>query len=372
MKATQRHRQWTTLPRSTRVRLLLAAAVSLTLGAVALLPDSGGLRAEADVMTQASLAMEGTLHAVRAERAERGMAIDPIVDPNLTGLIGAEFSSLTTTLGQLGAKRTTTNPNVAGLLTLLLLGAGVESGSTVAICASGSFPALIVATLHAVETLRATPLLIVSLSSSMYGANEASFTLLDILDCYAGRGFSPLAATVGGDNDLGRGLDTQTVERLTQAIDESGIPRLTPATLPDAVIQRMNLFLEASRSGAIDCFVNIGGSWACMGTDSAVLTLRPGLTLSVDDVPPQERRGMIFEFLGRGTPVIHLLNIHDLAADYGLPWDPSPLPAAGEGDLYLAPDAAVRPGLWPAAVWFCTVLAIFATPIRRRRPPLDE
>ncbi len=371
MKATQRRRQWTTLPRPMRARLLLASAVSLALGVVALWPHAGSLRIEADVMTQASLAMEETLDAVRSERGERGLPIDPIVDPNLTGLIGAEFSSLTTTLGQLSAKRTTTNPNTAGLITLLLLDAGVKNGSSVAICASGSFPALIIATLHAVEALGASPLLIVSLSSSMYGANEASFTLLDVLDCYAGRGFTPLAATVGGNNDLGQGLDTQTVQQLTQAIDTRGIPRLTPTTLSDAVSQRMHLFLGASTSGDIDCFVNVGGSWACMGTDSGVLNIPPGLTLSVDRAPPQERRGMIFEFLDRGTPTLHLLNIRDLAADYGLPWDPSPLPLAGEGDLYLSPDAPIGPHLWPEVVWLGAVLAIFAVPIPHRRTPAD-
>ena len=43
---------------------------------------------------------------------------------------------------------------------------------------------------------------------------------------------------------------------------------------------------------------------------------------------------MIQEMARRGVPVIHLLNIKGLAAEYGLPWDPSPLPRAGEGDLY--------------------------------------
>ena len=366
MRATRRQ-QWTALPRTTRVRLVLAAGLSLVLGMAALLPQAASLRVEANLMRRASLAMAETIDAVRSERLERDQAIDPILDPNGTGLIGVEISPLTTTLGQLGAKRTTTNPNTAGLVTLLLLSAGVESGSTVAINASGSFPALILATLHAAQTLDATPLLIVSLSSSMYGANDETFALLDILDCYAGVGFEAVAATVGGSDDLGRGLDADTVSHLERAIDERGIPRLTPASLSDAVAQRMEILLQASSTGNVDCFVNIGGSWASMGTDSEILHIPPGLTVFVDEAPAPEGRGMIFEFLNRGTPVIHLLNIRDLAAEYGLPWDPSPLPEAGDGDLYLATNTETHRRVWPAYVWLGAIAALFVVPLGRHR-----
>jgi hypothetical protein len=33
-------------------------------------------------------------------------------------------------------------------------------------------------------------------------------------------------------------------------------------------------------------------------------------------------------------PVIHLLNVKGLCERYGLPWDPRPLPAPGEGPVY--------------------------------------
>jgi len=66
-------------------------------------------------------------------------------DPMKTGLIGLESSPLTTTLGQLEAKRTTTNPAMAALLVRLLHQAGVKKGQVVAAGASGSFPALAVA-----------------------------------------------------------------------------------------------------------------------------------------------------------------------------------------------------------------------------------
>jgi hypothetical protein len=36
------------------------------------------------------------------------------------------------------------------------------------------------------------------------------------------------------------------------------------------------------------------------------------------------------DFAGRGTPVLHILNVRRLAVDWGLPFDPVPLPAIGD------------------------------------------
>ena len=44
--------------------------------------------------------------------------------------------------------------------------------------------------------------------------------------------------------------------------------------------------------------------------------------------------GLIPLFLNKEVPVIHLLNMKSLLPSYGLPFDPSPIPAAGEGGVY--------------------------------------
>ena len=43
--------------------------------------------------------MKESIKAIRDYRVENGLTIDKITDPNLTGLIGEEWTSLTTTLG---------------------------------------------------------------------------------------------------------------------------------------------------------------------------------------------------------------------------------------------------------------------------------
>jgi hypothetical protein len=52
------------------------------------------------------------------------------------------------------------------------------------------------------------------------------------------------------------------------------------------------------------------------------------------DIPNHPERGLIFEYQNLGIPIIHLLNIRDLAVKNGIPIDPVPLPEAGEGDIY--------------------------------------
>jgi poly-gamma-glutamate system protein len=367
MKATQRQRTWRTLPQIVRRRLPLAGVVSILILICTFLIPVGERRSSAALMKKASLAMAETLKNIPIERTNRGLGIDPIRDPNLTGLIGIESSSMTSTLGHLGAKRTTTNPNFAGLIAHLLLEAGIQNGNTVAICASGSFPALLLATLHAVESLGASPLLIPSLSASMYGANEEAFTLLDVLDGYSGGELELLAASVGGGDDRGSGLDTRTVTRLESVINARSIRLISPSFLQDAVSQRMLFFDEASNNREIGCFVNVGGSWVSMGTDSDILKIPPGLTTAVDDLPLPSSRGMIFEFLARGVPIIHLLNIHDLSTRYALPWDPMPLPAAGEGSLYYSVNKGSVIWIWPAVVWLLFIGILLAVPSREKR-----
>ncbi|MFC2158926.1 poly-gamma-glutamate system protein, partial [Acidobacteriota bacterium] len=75
-------------------------------------------------MKKASQRMADAMAVLKDCRVSRGLDIDPLVDINRTGLIGEEFTILTTTIGQLEAKRTSTSPNFAGLLLYLLQEAG--------------------------------------------------------------------------------------------------------------------------------------------------------------------------------------------------------------------------------------------------------
>ncbi len=286
-----------------------------------------------------------TAAAVKAQRAQKalldfrlknGPPVDRKADPNGTGFIGTEASSVTTSLGNLQAKRTSAVPDMAGLLVYLMTRAGVGPGDHVAVGASGSFPALATAAVIAAETIGARPLLIVSLGSSEWGGNIPGFSWLEMSACFRAAGLMesvPIAVSLGGDEDLGLDLAPSVRERLAAEVRSAGYRLIDEKGLEADVAARMKLYREAAGNGRISAFVNIGGNWANLGTDSRILKLRPGLARRMP-IPDIGSRGVIQAMSAEGVPVIHLLNIRGLAAHYGLPWDPVPAPKPGSAAVY--------------------------------------
>jgi poly-gamma-glutamate system protein len=284
----------------------------------------------------ASQLMAQAEQTIRDCRLKKGIAIDQVSDPNSTGLIGIKTSSITTSKGILEAKRTTTNPAFAGLVVRLLNQAGARSGDCVAVGASSSFPALILATLAACKALNVTPLLISSLGSSEWGANIPEFNWLDMEDCLNASGLlevHPTAYSIGGDEDRGTDMGPDGRALFLQETAARDLPLLEEPDLTATVAARMELYEKGAAGRPIKAFINIGGSWVNLGPDSKVLNVTPGLHMKGDpseisSFPPPERTGMIFAMARRGVPVIHLLYIKGLCRDHGLPWDPQPLPLA--------------------------------------------
>ena len=74
-------------------------------------------------------------------------------DIHQTGLIGDEFTGITTTVGTIEAKRTVSNPDMAALAVRMLADAGVEAGNVIGAAFSGSFPGMNLAFLAASEAM---------------------------------------------------------------------------------------------------------------------------------------------------------------------------------------------------------------------------
>jgi len=287
-------------------------------------------------MKEASWIMSQATSVLRECRKDKPLSIDPSSDINRTGLIGTRLSPITTSLGNLEAKRTTTNPNFAGLVVYLLKEAGVEEGDTIAVGASSSFPALIVAVLSASKAMDLNPLIIASLGASQWGANLPDFHWLHMQDCLWNNGvfaYIPVGISLGGKQDRGEDMEEQGRRLLMKAIEGSGIPVVEETGLEPTVEAKMRLYSKAAGEKPIKAFVNIGGSWSNLGTDREVLSLKPGL-VRFHRIPPKENRGILFEMGARDVPVIHLLFIRGLVERYGLAWDPVPLPQPGVGKIY--------------------------------------
>ena len=330
---------------SRTLRVILAGVISLAAcWSVQVLPSSAIPR-NADLMVRAGEIMEQTIKAIRSAREHAGTGLDLEADPNRTGLIGPEVSPLMTTLGELAAKRTTTNPNMAGFMVYLLDEAGVKPGDHIAIGSSGSFPALLVASLAAAKAMDVHPVTILSLGASSYGATDPEFTLLDLYEQLQREGICgtpPAAVSLGGDRDVGTDYPAELRTRLMRRIETSHVPLLCEPDLEKNASEHMRIYQDAAH-GDIAAFINSGGGFANLGTSLQVLDVKPGLHLSLP-VPPLSGRGVLFDMAARRVPVIHLLFIKGLVMQAGLPWDPIPLPkpgvvrplgAAGAGSFWL-------------------------------------
>ncbi|MBS3765708.1 poly-gamma-glutamate system protein [Candidatus Bipolaricaulota bacterium] len=338
--------------------IYIAAGLSiLTLLVVFHLPINNSVTVPRGEMLSAAEKMEEAINAVRNYREKAGLPMNRTVDPNLTGLIGKERSELTTTLGDLEAKRTTTNPNFAGLMVLLMKEAGVTEAETVAIGASGSFPGAIIATVSAVEAIGARPVIIYSLGSSMWGGNLEELTILEIHDLLRRRGVISSkveAASLGGQGDVAADMAGKTRKQLVRKIRDSEASLILGTSLRDSVMERMEVYRRQSR-GKIGAFVNIGGAAANMGTSATILKLKPGINRP-KKLPPKEKQGVIYSMAAEEVPVIHVLNIKGLALRYQLTWDPVPLPAPGEGEIF--DERANKPVLfWLVFAGYFGVLA---------------
>jgi poly-gamma-glutamate system protein len=356
---------------STRFLVFLAVLSLAFFAAYRLIPASSKTPPDPDMLRAARL-MDDAIRAVRGCAEGRPTGIDPRSDINRTGFIGLESSSITTSPGHLEAKRTSTNPNFAAAVVRMLKEAGVGRGDAVAVGASGSFPALGVATLAAIRSLEAKPVLILSLGASNWGANDPAFTGLEILDCLRRSGVldvRPAALAVGGENDDGSDMAAEGRALLGARIAASGYPFLRETDLAANVRRRMAFYQEGAGAGPIKAFVNVGGSWANMGTDSRVLELKPGLADSPPAIPAPAKRGVIQEMASRRIPVIHLLFVKGLADRYGLPWDPIPLPGPGEGPLFAL---SARPSALRTVLAIACVLVIVAALIVIAKSPIAK
>jgi poly-gamma-glutamate system protein len=338
--------------------LILGAASLLVFGLYQALPP-GNAELRSGMLAASRLAARAAA-AVRAAREAKGAAVDAATDVNRTGLIGVESSGLTTSLGDLEAKRTSTNPDFAALLVRLFREAGARRGDVAAVGASSSFPGLVLATLAACRALELEPVVVSSLGASQWGANDPAFSWLDMAGAVTEAGVfdaRPAAVTLGGDGDVGLDMSDENRTKLRAEVRALGRPLIEESDLATDVARRMDVYDAAALGRRIAVFVNIGGNLANLGVDSGVLRLEPGLSRSVA-AAARGRGGVIYAMASRGVPVVHLLHVAGLCRRYGLPWDPRPLPGPGQGGFAALMERRDPGRLVIAAVWTALVLAL--------------
>lgn len=296
---------------------------------------------------------------IREERRRRAIPIDPEADPAGTGVIGTLLSPVTTNPGHLPSKQTSINPNFSAVLVHLLKRAGVEQGDVVAVGLSGSFPAINIATLAAVQAIGAEGLIISSVGSSQWGANLPSFMWSDMEKIlFERRVLNQRSAALsrGGIEDRALGLSRHGRRLLDDAIMRSGVTFMDVKDYGESVEKRMTLYRELAGERPIKAYVNVGGGTSSVGTKVGKTKFKPGLNTNVPR-GAEEIDSVMTRFADDGVPVIHLTKIESIAERFGLPLQPVVMPPVGEGTVFVR-EVYQMWLVW--AVLLVTVLLLFA------------
>lgn len=284
------------------------------------------------IMENSMLKMTEYSSVIKDYRLGLGIPLDKNIDPNLTGLIGEDYNEITTTMGHLQSKRTSTNPNMAALMVSFFQQLELTAGDNVAIGSSGSFPALLFATIAACEAMNLNPVTIISAGASQFGANIPQLTLVHMIKHLEEKGyksFHPAAVSMGGDEDIGLGLMEGGLEILKDVVFNSGYDVIYQEDFEKNVEERMKIYGSA---GNMKAFVNIGGALTNTGKGTQILDLKPGFN-EITEFPDRQQTGVIFEMAKSGVPTIHLLYMKGISMQFGIDFDPIPLPSSLDADL---------------------------------------
>jgi poly-gamma-glutamate system protein len=283
-------------------------------------------------MLAAARTMQAASRVIVTEKEARGLLQPPAIDPNRTGMIGSEFTSITTTLGEIASKRTTTNPDFAAALVRLVASLDLRRGTPVVIILSGSFPGANVAAIAAIEALGLRPIVIASLGASMWGANDPEFNWLDMAAVLRARGAirtGIMAAVLGGGGSVGTNMDPDGVAALRASAARDNVPLIDVRPFSALVDHLLEQISETTRVGPIPGLViNVGGALLGLGSCRESYETQPGLTktpLACTSGTP----GLALRVLDQGRPMLQVLNMKRLALEMGLPFDPNPLPTPG-------------------------------------------
>lgn len=280
---------------------------------------------------------EKAFGVIREERLRRGKTIDATFDPTQSGLIGELMTPITSNPGSLPAKQTSINPNFAAVAVDLLRRAGVREGDHVAVNFSGSFPALNIAVVAALETLKVKPVLTSSVSASQWGANDPEFLWVDMEKLLYDRkmiSFRSAAASLGGVEDRGLGLSTKGKRLCREAIARNDIALLEPANFEESFQRHLALYREQAGDQPIKAFVNVGGGASSVGSRFGKKLFKPGLN---GGPPPgtEPSDSLMTYYAHEGVPIIHFLKIEQMASTYGFALQPKNLPKVGEGKVFV-------------------------------------
>ncbi len=314
--------------------VVLGLAAALVTTAVAAAP------ATRDQMLAAARTMQAASAVLYPHKLALGIWPGEKVDPNHTGMLGQEYTPMTTSAGTLSNKRTATSPDFAAALAKRMAELGVNKGDKVLIIQSGSFLGGDIAAIAAAEALGANVILIPSMGASQYGANDLELPLIDVLELLLAKGVihsRPIAAVIGGSSGTGRNMEPGSPDLLRAAIKRHGVLLIDHPMLKTMVDQLTVLVDNALGSrDQLKLMVKVGGSVISTGNCAENLNysteVRPRTDPCTGTTP-----GLLYLQGTERVPIIHVIDMTGMTKEMGLPYDPRPLPTVGSNEAVYGP-----------------------------------
>lgn len=259
-----------------------------------------------------------------------------------TGMIGAEYTAITTTIGNLDSKITSLDPNFAAVYIKMFSELSLDKGDEVVINISGSFPMLDISCIMAAEEYGLKPYLMASVGASSFGATNPAFTIFDMLQyLYQQELISTKinVVSLGGSNDIGENFgefnDYNDRNLIIDRINKSGITFLYEKDFDTNIEKRLQLIKETHKN--VKLFINIGGNSVGIGINENAFYKSNGIIYAnkyKNFNSSKSGEGLIGKFLKSGVNAIQMLNLKNIASNYGLEYGFNKLPEVGQGDPY--------------------------------------
>ena len=259
-----------------------------------------------------------------------------------TGMIGAEYTAITTTIGNLDSKITSLDPNFAAVYIKMFSELSLDKGDEVVINISGSFPMLDISCIMAAEEYGLKPYLMASVGASSFGATNPAFTIFDMLQYLYQQEliFTKInVVSLGGSNDIGENFgefnDYNDRNLIIDRINKSGIAFLYEKDFDTNIEKRLQLIKETHKN--VKLFINIGGNSVGIGINENAFYKSNGIIYAnkyKNINSSKSGEGLIGKFLKSGVNAIQMLNLKNIASNYGLEYGFNKLPEVGQGDPY--------------------------------------
>lgn len=351
------------------------------------------LSKNAEKMDKAVALASSAMNGIKAYKAEKGMPM-PAEDKLQTGMVAGEtWTSITSTDGDLLSKRTSTDPAWAAVVCSWLDKAGVKEGDGVVLSFSGSFPALNIAALSAVEAYGAKPFVMASVGASYFGATDPDFTFFDMFEVLSKKGVFKNRidlVSFGGSGDVGADFKDEaymdfdgviTSPRLAEEIrsairsrvQNAGVEFIEEKDFDKNIDKRLELI--GAKLPKVKLFLNVGGGLVSLGKGrNAFLKTgyvsAPNLAVLRTDTSAKRAKGegLLSYYHAVGVPTASMLNVKTLAKRYDIPVDPDTRSTERVGNAYYVVTYSPVLPIIGTALFFSSLLT-YAVVFKKKDAP---